>query len=170
MKRKRKKQTGRNTTGRHYRLKPPTNSRQGPQPRHHPIPSAEELYEKTKGWALARAILSGVEDPEVVFHDAFLGALRGFRPELGSFESRLFVFLTWRLASAYRSERKRRRLVESLLEDLAVVDLIATERARRCEWAEFLEVLLETLPARDRKLIHLKYYEDLSLAEIAKRL
>jgi RNA polymerase sigma factor (sigma-70 family) len=119
------------------------------------------------------------DEAETLFQDVFWElfrdggrALKGF-----SWKSKLTTYL-WVIASRRAAEhvaaaRKSKPVdLQSLQEpaEPAVPGHDPAECAEREEFAALVLQALEDLPARDRKVLHLFYFDELALADVAKNL
>ncbi|HET6762357.1 MAG TPA: RNA polymerase sigma factor [Longimicrobiaceae bacterium] len=137
-----------------------------------PTHELRELLER--GVRKAFRIVQNMQDAEDVAHDAYLKALRSFRPERGSF-SFWYMRATRSLSLDIVRHRKRRKAVDLFppagkvmgAEGLALVRDPEDEQALMMRLR--IEKALVRLPARFRDMLE-KYREGYSIYEIAVQL
>jgi RNA polymerase sigma-70 factor (ECF subfamily) len=118
---------------------------------------------------LALALLNGREDARDAAQEVFLRAFRGLHR--WRFEARLSTWL-YRLTLNVCREARRRRASEFWKRGrflALVIPLAARRREAPVELPEAgLERLVEALPRRQREVVVLRVYEDLTIAEAAE--
>lgn len=111
-------------------------------------------------------MVSDASDAEELAQDAFVRAFRS----LGQFDGRS-SWLTWVLRIAYHttlSHLKRKRPQWLCIEDLPLADTTDEEfNTGREERIQLLESAIDTLPPSEQMLLHLYYYDDRPLRDIA---
>jgi RNA polymerase sigma-70 factor (ECF subfamily) len=129
----------------------------------------ERLHEESFGWALSCACGDAAR-AEDVLQTAYVRVISG-RAVYGQRSSfRTWLFGVIRLVAREEQRRvrtERQRTV--LLEDPNVL-AVADERARPDdhESARLLRAALEQLPERQREVLHLVFYQDMSIADAAE--
>lgn len=111
-------------------------------------------------------MVSDAGDAEELAQDAFVRAFRS----LGQFDGRS-SWLTWVLRIAYHTalnHLKRQRLQWLSIDDLPLADTtdgdLGTDREERIQQ---LDAAIDRLPADEQLLLHLYYYDDRPLRDIA---
>ncbi len=111
-------------------------------------------------------MVSDAGDAEELAQDAFVRAFRS----LGQFDGRS-SWLTWVLRIAYNTalnHLKRQRLQWLSIDDLPLADApdddLSTDREERIQQ---LDAAIDRLPADEQLLLHLYYYDDRQLRDIA---
>lgn len=111
-------------------------------------------------------MVSDASDAEELAQDAFVRAFRS----LGQFDGRS-SWLTWVLRITYHTalnHLKRRRLQWLSIDDLPLADTpdndLSTDREERIQ---LLDTAIDRLPADEQLLLHLYYYDDRPLRDIA---
>ena len=111
-------------------------------------------------------MVSDASDAEELAQDAFVRAFRS----LGQFDGRS-SWLTWVLRIAYHttlSHLKRRQPQWLSIEDLPLADTTDEKfNTGREERIQLLETSIDTLPPSEQMLLHLYYYDDRPLRDIA---
>lgn len=129
--------------------------------------SASVLF--ARHWRLVRAWMSGYtrdwQEAEDLTQEAFLRAWKRL-PQLRNPD----CFLPWLRRVAQTVARSRRRRVNLLVAESALVVDSASDIAGREEVRVLVDRTLDRLPARDRSLLALVYSEDISLAGAARLL
>jgi RNA polymerase sigma-70 factor (ECF subfamily) len=119
-------------------------------------------------WRFTRDRGTQAELVHEVFVQVYL-SLPGFRPRRATFEHWLFRIAT-RVGYQFWKRQARRRRMQPLGEfDPAAVAAAAADRTDPAAAAETLHRLLAQLPSADRLVLTLKYFEDCSMKEIARR-
>lgn len=131
----------------------------------------EELYRSSRDdvYAYVATLVRDQAAAEDVTSTAFERAYRNrHRFDPGRGEARAWLFGIARNAALDELRRRKRRvwLAEEPADSTAVVDSEVEESERRLA----LRAALETLPGPDRELIALRFFADLSMAEIAATL
>ncbi|MGH7552084.1 MAG: RNA polymerase sigma factor [Longimicrobiales bacterium] len=130
----------------------------------------ERLHEESFGWALSCSSGDAAR-AEDVLQIAYVRVISGraVYGQRSSFRTWLFgVIRRVALEENRRVRTERKRMV--LLED-PTVQAMADERAGRpdeFEAARALRAALEQLPGRQRELLHLVFYQDMSIADAAE--
>ena len=111
-------------------------------------------------------MVSDAGDAEELAQDAFVRAFRS----LGQFDGRS-SWLTWVLRIAYHTmlnHLKRKRMQWLNIDDLPLADTpdddLSTDREERIQ---LLDATIDRLPADEQLLLHLYYYDDRPLRDIA---
>jgi RNA polymerase sigma-70 factor (ECF subfamily) len=129
----------------------------------------ERLHDESFGWALSCSSGDAAR-AEDILQTAYVRVISG-RAVYGrrsSFRTWLFgVIRVVALEESRRVRTERQRMV--LLED-ATVQAVVDERARPDDFesARLLRAALQQLPERQREVLHLVFYQDLSIADAAE--
>lgn len=130
----------------------------------------ETHHSESYGWALSCCARSSVE-AETVLQSVYLKVLMGKARYDGrsSFKTWLFAVIRRTTADERRKQMLRRLLLDR---QRASPDLTAPaqpdEAVQRAELRRLLRRMLEQLPRRQREVLQLVFYHDLSLAEAAQ--
>ncbi|GGV42527.1 RNA polymerase sigma factor [Streptomyces longisporoflavus] len=121
---------------------------------------------------LAQRALGDSRDAEDITQQVFLAAWRGrscYRPELGSPGAWLTGITRHRIADALEARTRRAALVEGVGAQYATMDHRATEGMDYAVDRALLTQELAMLPAPQRTVLRLAFYEDLTHPQIAER-
>lgn len=130
----------------------------------------EELHEASYGWACSCCGWNETE-AEDVLQNAYVKVISGRAAFDGRSAFRTWLFGVIRLTAMER-HRRNRSMQEK--EDRAVARLDPSDAvvepgdpAERAERAQVLKEALEALPDRQREVLHLVFYEDMTIKEAA---
>ncbi len=129
------------------------------------------LSQQNFGWALSKTRRHRISEPKAVVNEAMRKAclaLDGRRKK--KFPALLRVILQREIFSTLRRERRWRETTEPWSDHHDMVDQSQAEPDTLHESHEKLKAAISGLPPEDQTLIQLKYDEDLTLKEIARRL
>ncbi|MFI6088122.1 RNA polymerase sigma factor [Streptomyces sp. NPDC051218] len=153
-----------------------------PQQARAPVPDAEDEDEASlaavyRRWgplvhALAQRSLGDSREAEDITQQVFLAAWRGragYRPELGSPAAWLTGITRRRIADALHARARRAALVEGAGAQYATMDHRAQEGMDLALDRTLMTQELARLPAPQRTVLRLAFYEDLSHPQIAER-
>jgi RNA polymerase sigma-70 factor (ECF subfamily) len=121
--------------------------------------------------ALARRSLGDTGEAEDVTQQVFLGVWRGragYRPERGTVGGWIVGITRRKIADALAARTRRAELVASAASVLVLTDQ-GGDRAETALDRVLLSGELARLPAPQRRVLRLAFYEDLSQAQIAAR-
>jgi RNA polymerase sigma-70 factor (ECF subfamily) len=128
----------------------------------------ERLHEESFGWALAccRGDRAGAED---VLQSAYVRVISGRAVYGGRSLFRTWLFGVIRRVALEESRRLRTEHGRTLVLEHPAAQSMADEHARPDDFesARGLHGALARLPARQREVLHLVFYQDLSIAEAA---
>lgn len=132
----------------------------------------EELHEASYGWAL-RCCGWNEADAEDVLQSAYVKVISGRAEYRGTSAFRTWLFGVIRLTAMEHHRRRRGHEKRAeLLEREAVADDTAVvhpgDPAARAERSETLRRALAELPERQRDVLHLVFYQDLTVREAAE--
>ena len=130
----------------------------------------ERLHEESFGWALGCCDFDHAE-AEDVLQMTYVRVISGKASYGGKAQFRTWLFGVIRLVALEhrRSSRRRERLVISAAPHLTpITDEDAGASIERSQSAEVLVAALGRLPARQREVLHLVFYEGLTVAEAAE--
>ncbi len=131
----------------------------------------QEHHRSAYGWAL-HCCAGDRWDAEGVLHDAYLRVLQGGKEFRGESHPKTWLFALIRITAAQRRRRivRRIRLLQTKLwQGSRVAHVQPAEGAlERAQLRERLEAMLNRLPTRQREVLHLVFYQDLSLREVAE--
>ena len=125
-----------------------------------------EYHDKVMGYINAR--LHSRADAEDLCQDVFIkvhAKLDTFDPEKASVSTWVYSITRNSVIDFYRKSRPFGELTENITEDGAIDDDLLND-----ETLEELAAALEKLPAQLREIIVLRYYDNLPLTEIGKRM
>ncbi|MFH8935755.1 sigma-70 family RNA polymerase sigma factor [Streptomyces griseosporeus] len=120
---------------------------------------------------LARRSLGDAVEAEDVTQQVFLGVWRGrstYRPERGALPGWIVGITRRRIADALAARTRRGDLLAAAGADLALAEP-AAERPEAALDRVLVRQELARLPAPQRRVLHLAFYEDLSQTQIAER-
>ena len=130
----------------------------------------ERLHEESFGWALACSDFDHAE-AEDVLQMTYVRVISGQAAFGGRSTFRTWLFGVIRLVAAERRRRSRRRerLAAAAGARIALVvqEEPADEAVERSEGSRRLLAALACLPERQRQILHLVFYEGMSVAEAA---
>lgn len=124
-------------------------------------------------YGLALKILSNSEEAEDVTQDVFLTLWHrdAYNPARGSLSSFLITMTRSRSIDRLRSRQTRSRFFQRWGQTMkAETSTNPLEQASLGERSQFVRDALDQLPATERQVLEIAYYEGLSQVEIAKRL
>lgn len=130
----------------------------------------EELHEASFGWACSCCGWNEAE-AEDVLQNAYVKVISGKARFDGRSTFRTWFFGVIRLTALERHrrlrsvEKRRERMAARSAASDAVVD--PADPAERAERARILRRALERLPPRQQEVLHLVFYEDMTLREAA---
>ncbi|MEV5431560.1 sigma-70 family RNA polymerase sigma factor [Streptomyces sp. NPDC052701] len=119
---------------------------------------------------LARRSLGDAAEAEDVTQQVFLGVWRGragYRPERGTVGGWIVGITRHRIADALSARTRRCDLLAAAGSDLVLADSAASPEAVLDR--ALVRQELARLPAPQRQVLHLAFYEDLSQTQIAER-
>jgi RNA polymerase sigma factor (sigma-70 family) len=129
----------------------------------------EGLHEESFGWALSccGGDRSRAED---VLQNAYVRVISGRAMYGGRSLFRTWLFGVIRRVALEESRKVRIERARTLVLEHAAAQTIADENARADDFesARALHNALAELPARQREVLHLVFYQDLSIAEAAE--
>ena len=128
----------------------------------------EGLHEESFGWALS--CCSGDRTrAEDVLQNAYVRVISGRATYGGRSLFRTWLFGVIRRVAQEESRRMRIERARTLVLEHPAAQSIASETARPddFETARALQEALAELPARQREILHLVFYQDMSIAEAA---
>lgn len=132
----------------------------------------EQLHSESFGWALSLSA-GDAGRAEEVLQNAYLRIVSG-RAVFGQRSSfRTWLFGVIRMVALEEQRRTRREEQRTVWLDEANAPELADEQAGRGETPEDVEAVrelgaaLEHLPERQRQVLHLVFYQDMSIAEAA---
>jgi RNA polymerase sigma factor (sigma-70 family) len=127
--------------------------------------------------ALARRVVRQAHLAEETVQEAFLAVWKkpgGYDPELGSVRAWLMSTVHHRAVDAVRREQAQRRRSDEAMLDAATVEYdhaeAVVEEIGLPEEREAVRQAMGSLPAEQRRVIELMYFEGLSQSRIAERL
>jgi len=110
-----------------------------------------------------------VQDPEAVANKAFLKALTHYDPNRkAAFKTYLWLVLCFEILTDLKRKSRRSKLFAPMPEDFDTSDPAPAQKTELRDLGEELEAALQKLPAKDRELLRMMYFEELSLKEIAR--
>ncbi|MGW5861039.1 sigma-70 family RNA polymerase sigma factor [Streptomyces sp. NPDC055239] len=121
---------------------------------------------------LAQRALGDSREAEDITQQVFLAAWRGragYRPELGSLSAWLTGITRHRIADALAARTRRAALVEGAGAQYAAMDHPALEGMDSAVDRALMAQELARLPASQRTVLRLAFYEDLTHQQIAER-
>jgi RNA polymerase sigma-70 factor, ECF subfamily len=130
----------------------------------------ETHHSESYGWALSCCVRSSVE-AEAVLQTVYLKVLMGKARYDGKASFKTWLFAVIRRTVA---DERRRQMLRHLLLDrhLASPTMVAIERpdeaVHRAELQRLVRKVLTRLPRRQREVLQLVFYHDMSLAEAAQ--
>jgi RNA polymerase sigma-70 factor (ECF subfamily) len=130
----------------------------------------EKHHHESYGWALSCCTRSSVE-AEAVLQTVYLKVLAGQAryDDRASFKTWLFAVIRRTAADERRRQWLRRLLLEARPAPLAPAAIVRPDEAfERAELRRRLRDVLAQLPPRQREVLQLVFYHDLSLAEAAQ--
>jgi RNA polymerase sigma-70 factor (ECF subfamily) len=130
----------------------------------------EDLHADSFGWALA-CCRRDFDDAEDVLQIAYLKVVEGKAKFDGrsSFKTWLFSVIRRTALERFRWKRTRQRLL-SMFRFEPAAEAPVDERIERSETAQQLLRALNVLPARQREVLELVFYHDLSIEQSARTL
>jgi RNA polymerase sigma factor (sigma-70 family) len=128
----------------------------------------ERLHAESFGWALA-CCRHDAEDAADALQAAYVKVLSGAARFGGRSSVRTWLFGVIRLTALEEQRRsgRHRRLEPAGSNALVASDKLPDESAERAERRERLMNALATLSPRQREVLHLVFYHDISIAEAA---
>lgn len=130
----------------------------------------EELHEASYGWACSCCGWNEAE-AEDVLQNTYVKVISGRARFDGRSAFRTWLFGVIRLTAMERLRRIRsmEKRAERLAVQLDPADAVVQpgDPAERGERARRLRTALETLPGRQREILHLVFYEDMTIKEAA---
>jgi RNA polymerase sigma factor (sigma-70 family) len=129
----------------------------------------ERLHEESFGWALSccSGDRAGAED---VLQNAYVRVISGRANYGGRSLFRTWLFGVIRRVAMEENRRMRKERARSLVLEHPAAQQLSDERARPDELdsARALQAALAQLPDRQREVLHLVFYQDMSIAEAAE--
>lgn len=142
--------------------------RNGEQSRAEWIRSALEEYE-SRLIQYAYRITNDVDRARDVVQDTFLKLCTADREKVGNhLAAWLYTVCRNRALDVYRKENPMNPVTEAELEVFENPSPSPSDAAQRRETTSQIQQILETLPPRQREVIHLKFQQDLSYREISE--
>jgi RNA polymerase sigma factor (sigma-70 family) len=131
----------------------------------------EELHDASYGWACSCCGWNEAE-AEDVLQNAYVKVISGRARFDGRSAFRTWLFGVIRLTALERHRRVRsleRRKVRAAVDMQASGSAVEpVDRAERAERARLLREALDTLSHRQRQIVHLVFYEDMTIREAAE--
>lgn len=129
----------------------------------------ERLHEESFGWALSccSGDRAGAED---VLQNAYVRVISGRAVYGGRAMFRTWLFGVIRRVALEEHRRRKNQWARTVVLEHPAVRAVADERARpdELESAQSLHAALAQLADRQREVLHLVFYQDMSIAEAAE--
>ena len=129
----------------------------------------ERLHDESFGWALSCTSGDSARAGDVL-QTAYVRVISGRAVFGGRSTFRTWLFGVIRRVALEEHRRMRREQQRTVVLEHPSMHAIADERARPDDYesARALHAALAQLPARQREILHLVFYQDLSIAEAAE--